>query len=309
MAANSRHTHTHHQHQASSAAGAGGPQPPPPQHPWSFDFVSTTATTATTSTPGNDNDNDNDNHHDNALTLPPINSNHASYLDGDGELHLPSLHPADFFDALVQQDPHERFSAFTSDDLPPPSNQLASRQQHAGIQFLDDLTSDLYTDELFAELFQSQTPPATEEDNHPRSTRDHASIIDLTASSPEMPPNRKRKLDAAGVASSAAAAPSKVRKETPKRNIRSATPRGSQESVEVVDLEDVEDKDQYEEFRAKQQAEAIRKQNEEEANKPVKLAEFQCIICMDNPTNLTVTHCGKLITLNSSPPKTRADLI
>lgn len=64
------------------------------------------------------------------------------------------------------------------------------------------------------------------------------------------------------------------------------------DSIEVVDLQGIEDNEDYETFRAKQQAEAIRKQNEDEANKPVKLAEFQCIICMDNPTNLTVTHCG-----------------
>ncbi len=48
----------------------------------------------------------------------------------------------------------------------------------------------------------------------------------------------------------------------------------------------------YEALKAKQQAEMITKQNQEEATKPVKLAEFQCIICMDNPTDLTVTFCG-----------------
>jgi hypothetical protein len=42
----------------------------------------------------------------------------------------------------------------------------------------------------------------------------------------------------------------------------------------------------------KEQAELIKAQNEAEANKPVRLAAFECIICMSNPTDLTVTHCG-----------------
>lgn len=65
-----------------------------------------------------------------------------------------------------------------------------------------------------------------------------------------------------------------------------------EESVDLVDLVDVDDLPDYEELRAKEQAELIKKQNLEAATKSVKLAEFQCIICMDNPTDLTVTYCG-----------------
>lgn len=54
------------------------------------------------------------------------------------------------------------------------------------------------------------------------------------------------------------------------------------------------DSDQkLEEFRAKQQEDLIKQQNQEKADKPVKLTDFQCIICLDSPTDLTVTHCGK----------------
>ena len=98
-----------------------------------------------------------------------------------------------------------------------------------------------------------------------------------------MAPHKKRKADGSGESS------------TPKNSRRSArtgTPRSSQDAVEIVDLEKVEGKKDYDDFQAKQQAEATRKQNVDESNKPVKLAEFQCIICMDNPTDLTVTHCG-----------------
>lgn len=62
--------------------------------------------------------------------------------------------------------------------------------------------------------------------------------------------------------------------------------------VQTIDLVDVEDKKDYDERMAKEQAEMIKKQNQADATKSVKLAEFQCIICMDNPTDLTVTYCG-----------------
>lgn len=104
-----------------------------------------------------------------------------------------------------------------------------------------------------------------------------------------MPP-RKRKADEFGESS----APKPKRAPT-RRSTRTPAPRSSQDNVEVVDLEKVEGKEEYEDFQAKQQAEAIRKQNLDESNRPVKLAEFQCIICMDNPTDLTVTHCGMYV--------------
>jgi len=59
-----------------------------------------------------------------------------------------------------------------------------------------------------------------------------------------------------------------------------------------VDLVDIDDDEKYQDFKAKQQAELVKQQQLDEATKPAKLAEFQCIICMDDPTDLTVTHCG-----------------
>ena len=112
--------------------------------------------------------------------------------------------------------------------------------------------------------------------------------IDLTNSSsppPAMPPTnatKKRKHTPDNPDSTSA----KVERGT-------KSPKARKASVEVVDLEDIEEKEEYEQFKARQQAETIKRQNEEEANKPVKLAEFQCIICMDQPTDLTVTHCGQ----------------
>jgi hypothetical protein len=104
-----------------------------------------------------------------------------------------------------------------------------------------------------------------------------------------MPPTtRKRKAESTSESRSV-----RLRSATPKKSFRTTpTPKQKVETADVVDLVDIEGDNQYADFQAKTQAEAIKQQQQEEANKPVRLAEFQCIICMDNPTDLTVTHCG-----------------
>jgi hypothetical protein len=77
------------------------------------------------------------------------------------------------------------------------------------------------------------------------------------------------------------------------RGARAApAPKREFDQAEVVDLVNLDDDVKYEDFRNKQQEELIKQQNKDESNRPVKLAGFQCIVCMDNPTDLTVTHCG-----------------
>lgn len=92
-------------------------------------------------------------------------------------------------------------------------------------------------------------------------------------------------------------APSKKRKRAsePASKRKASTPQRVCKDAEAdaIDLIDVDDLSQYEEMKKKEQAELLKQQQQDEANRPVKLAEFQCIICMDNPTNLTVTHCGE----------------
>lgn len=128
-----------------------------------------------------------------------------------------------------------------------------------------------------------------------------SSVVDLTESAPSptrslstsnMAPGRKRKAETpvggrANKITRGDAAPTSPR----------AAPSGPQSSPEMVDLVDIDDDEKYEDFKAKRQAELIKQQQLEEASKPVKLAEFQCIICMDNPTDLTVTHCGMYLLL------------
>lgn len=106
-----------------------------------------------------------------------------------------------------------------------------------------------------------------------------------------MAPSRKRKATTSGEGRESKAAKtraSKSSRSTPGANAK----KENSEDVQLVDLVDVENVTDYDALKAKQQAEMITKQNQEEATKPVKLAEFQCIICMDNPTDLTVTFCG-----------------
>ena len=84
---------------------------------------------------------------------------------------------------------------------------------------------------------------------------------------------------------------------SPKRPIAQLRPAGLKlptANTELVDLADIEDDLAYAEFRKKQEAKAITEQQQYEATKPMKLSGLECVICMDPPTDLTVTHCGRL---------------
>jgi hypothetical protein len=143
--------------------------------------------------------------------------------------------------------------------------------------FFGDLEN---TPDPFEEFSNITPPPRTmAPSNHTRSS----SFVDLTASSPTEPrsdpaPSRKRKREA-----QSQDRPTKAGKSPLKADL---------DDVECVNLEDVETFQEYEDMKARKQAEAIKAQNQAEATKPMKLAEFKCIICMDDPTDLTVTHCG-----------------
>lgn len=219
-----------------------------------------------------------------SLTLPPINP------DANYDHDLPSFDNSQYFDALPRlSSPSLWMPALSelsnSDQEPPPSNQQARRPPRIASQYeIRGSESPDPFDDFFDPPSPIRSPAAM-----PSRTRS-SSVVDLTATSPpdnNMVSSKKRKAEDVGEgrATKATKRPTSSRSATSSR-------KQSLGDVEVVDLEDVDSAKEYEEFEAKQQAEAIRQQNEEEANKPVKLAEFQCIICMDNPTDLTVTHCG-----------------
>ena len=64
------------------------------------------------------------------------------------------------------------------------------------------------------------------------------------------------------------------------------------ETVEMVDLVDVNENDNVIDPTPKE-------------DKSIRLSTFQCVICMDDVQDLTVTYCGKLATINytDSPDK------
>ncbi|MCJ1474837.1 hypothetical protein MMC13_003497 [Lambiella insularis] len=45
--------------------------------------------------------------------------------------------------------------------------------------------------------------------------------------------------------------------------------------------------------QSKQQEESIRSLHEQ-SRKPTRISDLQCVVCMDNMTNITATHCGHL---------------
>ncbi|KAF4634333.1 hypothetical protein G7Y89_g3780 [Cudoniella acicularis] len=258
--------------------------------------------------PGNDYDDDD-------LTLPPINPDADNNNNYNYGLLPPFLNNPQFFGGSLS--PFGALLASTSvgraqddhnqDQLPPLSNQQSQRQQPLVSQYrlAESESPDPFADwsdlpnldgispihqrspDLDAPVTDPPMPPS-------RNTTRRSGFVDLTESSPpsnNMPPSRKRKAEDGGqgrVRKTARASASRATS-TPKRSASVDL-----DKVEVVDLADVENEAQYNELAAKQQAELIKKQQQDEATRPVRLADFNCIICMDNPTDLTVTHCGHL---------------
>ena len=241
----------------------------------------------------------------NPLVLPPLNPNHNYH-----QLESPSIDDAhfQFFDSLPRlPSPHYRSPAtgISSEEDPIPSNQQARRHTSNTSQYQIDGGSE--SPDPFAAYLELSPPPANMPPRPANNTAQSSAIVDLTASSPEqaareMAPTRKRKQPGAQTAKPAPLTRPANSRTGDTRPVSSSSVDAKQEGldkVELVDLSAVEGDAQYSEFRsqeeaarAKAQADLLRDQNVAEANKPVKLAEFQCIICMDNPTDLTVTHCG-----------------
>jgi hypothetical protein len=209
-----------------------------------------------------------------SLTLPPIH-NYDGIFDN-----------SQYFDALPRLPSPDPFLPEPSryhNDQPPPSNQQARRRTQTISQYRVAGSESPDPFEDFVDLPSPRSPAAM-----PTTTRS-SSVVDLTASSPskrnEVAPSRKRKAETPGEGRANKLA-------RPGRSSSTSTRQQSLDNVPLVDLVSVDDDVTYETLRAKEQAELIKAQNEAEANKPVKLAAFECIICMSNPTDLTVTHCG-----------------
>ncbi|KAF7955611.1 hypothetical protein EAE96_004537 [Botrytis aclada] len=214
---------------------------------------------------------------------------------------------------LFSFDPFDETIRYRSPPPPLPSNPRPSSQPGRGSSFYDDdaealtnfdwdtfLSQDNENDEEIDDPFAS--PPQI-----PSRASDNYGVVDLTDSSPAMvpPPERRRALSGTSLRPATITRPKSPKRRKPsggglskstsaKRRKLSPSETKPEEDVEVVDLAENSNLEEYEAAKAKRQEDLIKQQNQDEATKPVKLVEFQCIICMDNPTDLTVTHCGHL---------------
>lgn len=227
-----------------------------------------------------------------SLTLAPINPDRDfdPFDFNDNDQYFDSL------PRLQSPDPYlpEPSNSRDPEQQPPPSNQQARQQQTSRTysQYQVSESPDPF-DDFIEQDFDWQDSPRPQRNVRSQNTTRASSVVDLTESSPppdNMAPNlRKRKASPTAVGTSKRARPST----TPVKSSRSTPARKPKvEKADVVDLVDIENEDEYNHFKAKQQAEAIKQQQQEEADRPVKLAQVECIICMDRPTDLTVTHCG-----------------
>lgn len=261
--------------------------------------------------------------HFDSLTLPPI----------DPEDNYDPFEDAQYFDSLPRFPSPEAFSSrpaasrhpaqptqsqstqsTNSTQLPPSNQQARSTHRIAPLYHFESRFERYSASPDPFEDFIDVTPPRSFDTKPSRShnptshnaTRE-SSFVDLTESSPglTMPPSRKRK---AGTSVEGRATKVRLTTSTPRRR---ATPKISRTTpaqkhdiseAEVVDLVDLDPDTKYEDFKKAEQERMIKQQQQEEANRPVKLAEFQCIVCMDNPTDLTVTHCGMFVPVQSRRP-------
>lgn len=73
--------------------------------------------------------------------------------------------------------------------------------------------------------------------------------------------------------------------------------------IEEVDLRDVDDDDGLSKALQKQQESVIKAQRDAECGKPTKLSGLQCVVCLDNVTDMTATQCGEYLSYDHDVPR------
>lgn len=110
--------------------------------------------------------------------------------------------------------------------------------------------------------------------------------VDLTAS-PDSPPRRRKP-------SASSPGPSNKRR---KREDGTAAEQEIEAPPEVEEVDLTQEADPIQEILQKQRADAIKAQEKPEETRTT-FNTFNCVICMDNPTDLTATACGTVIQLD-----------
>ena len=128
---------------------------------------------------------------------------------------------------------------------------------------------------------------------------------DLSSPAPPSPMRRLRSTEAEGSRDSSGQ-PSTKRRRIDIVDISEVHPRANdsvaKKEIEEVDLRDVEDESGLFKVLEQQRADAIKSQKEQ-SNKPLRFSTQQCVVCMENMTNITSTHCGKSSCLSTSLPR------
>ena len=132
----------------------------------------------------------------------------------------------------------------------------------------------------------------------PRIPNDFVDLTDDNADL-DMPTTRNRRRPSppppSGSASSQGADRPSKRRRTAASLEHQRSVKNENSDVEEIDLKDVDDDNGLSKALQKQQEMAIKAQRKEESDKPHKLSNLQCIICLESMTDITVTKCGKSI--------------
>lgn len=130
----------------------------------------------------------------------------------------------------------------------------------------------------------------------PRIPNDFVDLTDDNAD-PDMPPTRNRRRPSrpppSGSASSQGADRPSKRRKTAASPKHQKPVKKEDSDIEEIDLKDVDDDSGLSKALQKQQEMAIKAQRKEESDKPLKLSSLQCIICLENMTDITATSCGE----------------
>lgn len=116
--------------------------------------------------------------------------------------------------------------------------------------------------------------------HEPRPARLPNGYVDLT-SAPDSPPQRRKR-------QSPTPGPSAKRQ---KRSDGSAAQREVSEEPKIEEVDLTEEKESVQEVLQKQREDAVKSQTKPE-ERPTTFNTFNCVICMDMPTDLTATACG-----------------
>lgn len=218
----------------------------------------------------------------------------SAIVDNSPSLTLPTVTPVDLAEDTPPIDRLQSPAAFLPESLTASASRASS---FASLTPFQRRGLDLRYPQPIQDTSESVSTSARSQPS-PASIRDSSfsSLLDLTDSSPQEMAGRKRKA-ANGETQSRS---KKVLCTTSSTMRRDSVFELSDDEKDVLDQSGPVDMvNESDRLQRQQQEDLIKQQQMRERNKPIRLADFSCIICMDSPTNLTITGCGKLILYGS----------